>query len=441
MAREINDWLSGYLKFTEGSEPPISYHTWVGLSLIAGALQRRVYLEWGFETIYPNLYIVLVGASGRTRKGVALGIGKDLLGEVAGVTVVAESTTRQALINTMKDASATYTVPLSGRVAYHCSVTVFSEELSVFLGQKDTAFLANLTDWYDSKDKWTYETIGRGKDFIQGVCCNFIGGTAPDWLQSMLPQEAIGGGWSARVFFIVEENKGKTVPKHVLSAEDMRLREALANDLARINNLAGSFRFTKEGEKAYISWYEKYDADLKRGIYPVSDPRFASYCERRATHLRKVAMIMSASRSDTLAITDGDVMRALEVITKAEMKMHKTFGGLGKSKIAAETYAILEYIQKMKVVPKSDLLAKFHSDLTIQDFKMVEDLMNEMKVVEITILKGGDKVYRWLGYRKDQPIPPEALIQDALHDLPLDHTTETSPSPKRQPRNLRTVKN
>jgi hypothetical protein len=402
MAREVSDWLDGYLKYTEGSEPPRSYHCWVGLSLIAGALQRRVYLEWGFETIYPNLYIVLVGASGKTRKGVALGIGKDLLSDVAGVTVVAESTTRQALIRKMKDASATYTVPMSGKIAYHCSVTVVSEELSVFLGQKDIAFLANLTDWYDSKDRWTYETVGRGTDFIQGVCCNFIGGTAPDWLQSMLPQEAIGGGFTARILFIVEDAKGKTVSKHVLSPEDIRLRQALVNDLQRINNLAGPFRFTKDGERVYTGWYEKYSKELEGGKYPVADPKFSAYCERRQTHLRKVAMLVSASHSDTLSISAADVERALDIITKAELKMHKTFGGLGKSKIATETYAILEYIQKLKLVSKADLLAKFHADLTIQDFKMVEDLMEQMKVVEITILKGGDKVYKWKGYKKDQ---------------------------------------
>ncbi len=439
MSREVNDWLSGYLKYTEGSEPPRSYHTWVGLSLIAGALQRRVYLEWGFETIYPNLYVVLVGASGKTRKGVALGIGKNLLADVAGVTIVSESITRQALINTMKDALANYTVPLAGKVVYHCSITVFSEELSVFLGQKDIAFLANLTDWYDSKDKWTYETIARKKDHIQGVCCNFIGGTAPDWLQSMLPQEAIGGGFTARVLFIVEDAKGKTVSKHVLSPEDIRLRQALVNDLQRVNNLAGPFHFTKDGEKRYTNWYESYDKELTAGKYPVSDPRFAAYCERRATHLRKVSMLISASHSDTLSITADDVDRALEVITKAELKMHKTFGGLGKSKIAAETYAILEYIQKMRIVPKSDLLAKFHSDLTIQDFNLVEELMSQMKVVEITILKGGDKVYRWKGYKKDA-IPSASEQPDEQPDSEPALPKETAPLQRPPLRNLRTVK-
>ncbi len=170
MAREIDDWLRGYLKYTEGSEPPRSYHTWVGLSLIAAALQRRVHLSWGFEMIYPNIYVVLVGPSGKSRKGIAIGIGKDLLSEVAGIVLIANSTNREALVKRMKESSANFSTPGSGRIEYHCSVTAMSEELSVFLGQKDTKFLVNLTDWYDSKDKWEYETISRGTDFVNGVC-------------------------------------------------------------------------------------------------------------------------------------------------------------------------------------------------------------------------------------------------------------------------------
>ncbi len=424
MAREVNDWLNGYLKYTEGSEPPRSYHCWVGLSLIAGALQRRVHLDWGFEVIYPNIYVILVGPSGKARKGVAITIGKDILSEVAGVTLVANSTTREALVRTMKESSANFSIPGSGKIHFHCSVTVFSEELSVFLGQKDTKFLANLTDWYDSKDKWEYETIGRGKDFINGVCCNLMGATAPDWLQSMLPQEAIGGGFTARIIFVVEEAKRKTVAKHVLSAADVRLREALVNDLSRINNLVGPFHFDKEGEHEYTNWYETYDKELAAGHYPVADPRFASYCERRATHLRKVAMLVSASHSDSLLIKCEDIQRALDIIEKAELKMHRTFGGLGKSKIAAETHNILEYIQRMGLVPKSDLLAKFHADLTIQDFKMVEDLMDQMKVVEIQVLKGGDKVYRWKGYAKTTQ--PSSAKQ-------VEPTEQATPSPKENP--------
>ena len=127
MARELSDWLTKYLEYTENSESPISYHTWCGLSVIAGALQRRVYLKWGLgRVIYPNLYVVLVGPSGRTRKGVAIGIAKDFLKKIPGITVTPESSSgRQAMTMAMKRAIVNFQDPSDGKIKFHCSVTAF----------------------------------------------------------------------------------------------------------------------------------------------------------------------------------------------------------------------------------------------------------------------------------------------------------------------------
>src|SRR5258706_8486709 len=105
-SRELEDWLESYLEYTDSSEPPTTFHIWCALATIAGALQRRVYLQQGLErTIYPNLYVILIGPSGRTRKGVALGIAKELLGTVQTISISPESSSgREALIMAMKRA-------------------------------------------------------------------------------------------------------------------------------------------------------------------------------------------------------------------------------------------------------------------------------------------------------------------------------------------------
>lgn len=400
MSREVSDWLSGYLKYTENSEPPLAYHTWCALSMIAAALQRKVHLRWGFEKIHPNLFVILVGPSGRARKGVALGIAKSMLMNISGLAVSPESSTREAIISAMKRAVSNYEDPSDGKIKFHCSLTAFSEELSVFLGQNDIKFLANLTDWYDSKDTWSYETVGRGRDSLQGLCFNLLGATAPDWLQSMLPQEAVGGGFTSRVIFVVEERKGKSIPKHQLTVEELALEEALTRDLERISQLAGAFQFSPEGEQAYVSWYEQQDKELAAGRAAVEDPRFAGYCERRATHIRKIMMLMSASRGDDLIIERDDFDRALSVLKTAELKMHQTFGGLGQAKYAAATEKVIQYIRTLGITTRSVLLAKFYRDVDSSTLKLIEEVMMQMKVVKITLNpKDGDKVYEWTGPR------------------------------------------
>ena len=396
-ARELSDWLSGYIKYTEGSEPPLSYHTWVGVSMIAGALQRKCYLQWGFEKIFPNIYAILVGPSGKARKGVAINIGKDIISEVGSIALTSENATREALIRAMKGSITNYQLP-TGEVKFHCSITCFSEELSVFLGQNDIKFLASLTDWYDSKDNWTYETKNAGKDHLQGLCFNLLGATAPDWLQSMLLQEAVGGGFTSRIIFVVEDNKGKTVPEHILIEEEKALREALVRDLNTISNMTGAFEFDAEGRAAYIAWYTQHDVNMAKNIYPVEDPRFNGYCERRATHLRKLMMILSASRGDSRLLTLDDFKRADQLLKSTELRMHKTFGGLGKAKYSDVTEKVIEYIRAIKIVVRSDLMRKFHRDVDPATLKIIEEVMEQMQVVKINHdLTNGEKVYYWTG--------------------------------------------
>lgn len=399
--RELSgSWLDHYLVYTENSESPTSYHTWCGLSVIAGALQRKVWLKWGLgRVIYPNLYTVLVGPSGRTRKGVAIGIAKDFLKQIPSVSVVPESSSgRQAMIQAMKRASTTFQDLNDGKIRFHCSVTAFSEELSVFLGQGDIAYLSNLTDWYDSKDDWEYETIVRGKDSLQGLCVNLMGGTAPDWIQSMIPQEALGGGFTSRIIFIVEEVKRKIVPEYIPTQAELDLQELLLRDLERIALLTGEITFEETAKQMYITWYIMQDKDLSAGKPVITDTRFAGYCERRATHLQKLMILCSASRGDDLKITTEDFRRALKLLTDAEVNMPKTFGGLGKSRMSDESDMILNYIKSMGFTTRKLVLQKFYRDVDPLTLSNVEQLMQQMQVVKVKLMpEEGDKSYTWIG--------------------------------------------
>lgn len=400
MARELSDWLTKYIEYTENSESPISYHTWCGLSVIAGALQRRVYLKWGLgRIIYPNLYVVLVGPSGRTRKGVAIGIAKEFLKKIPGITVTPESSSgRQAMIMAMKRAIVNFQDPSDGKIKFHCSVTAFSEELSVFLGQGDIAYLSNLTDWYDSKDDWEYETVGRGKDSLQGLCLNLLGGTAPDWIQSMIPHEALGGGFTSRIIFVVEEVKRKIIPKYIPTDEELATQEILQSDIERISQLAGEITFDEDAEKLYIDWYIDQDKKLSAGQPAVPDTRFAGYCERRATHLQKLMILCSASRSDELKIRAADFHRALSLLHMAELQMPKTFGGLGKSRMSDESDVIINYIKQVRVTTRKLLMQKFYRDIDPNTLAQVEALMTQMGVVKIKLIpEQADKQYTWIG--------------------------------------------
>jgi len=405
MSRELKNWIDSYVEYTDNTESPLTYHIWCSLSVIAGALQRRVYLKWGLgQVIYPNLYTVLIGPSGRTRKGVAIGIAKEFLKAVPHVTVTPESSSgRQAMILAMKRALRNFNDPSkNNKIEFHCAVTAFSEELAVFLGQGDIAYLSNLTDWYDSKDDWEYETVGRGKDSLQGLCLNLLGGTAPDWIQSMIPQEALGGGFTSRIIFVVEEHKRKIVPEHTVTKEEHELQGKLSRDLERIALLAGEIQFSPSAKQSYVDWYIAQDKLMAEKKMPINDHRFAGYCERRATHLRKLMILCSASRSDELIIRDEDFVKALGLLTDAESNMHKTFGGLGKAKNSDNIEQIINYLKENRLTTRELVMRKFYRDIDLDAFlKIEETLERHMKVVQVTHnTESKQVVYRWIGEGK-----------------------------------------
>lgn len=395
--RELEDWIETYLKYTENTEPPISYHTWTAISLLAGALQRKVYLNWGHETIYPNMYVVLIGPSGRSRKGTAMNIGKDILKDI-GISMTSESITREALIRDMKDSVSSFTDMSNGKICFHCSITAMSEELSVFLGQNDIKFLADLTDWYDSRDRWTYRTKGSGTDQIQGVCFNLLGATAPDWLQSILPQEAVGGGFTSRIIFVVEDQKRKTVAEPILTEEEREIRKVLQSDLERIATISGEMNFSPEGKDFYVNWYTNHEKSIAEGKTFIKDPRFSGYLERRTTHLRKLSMVMSIARGSDRIINIEDIQRADRVLQNVEVKMHKTFGGLGTSQYSTVTEKVINYLEKNGKVKRSDLMRQFYRDIDPQALDVIETTLVRMKMIQIIIVPGSNEViYEYKG--------------------------------------------
>src|SRR3990167_7035930 len=96
--RKLDNWLQSYLTYVENTEPPTSFHRWTGLGCIASALQRKVYMDWGTERIFPNLYIVLLGPAAQTRKSTALRIGEDLVKSI-NIPMIGQDNSPEAVIS------------------------------------------------------------------------------------------------------------------------------------------------------------------------------------------------------------------------------------------------------------------------------------------------------------------------------------------------------
>jgi hypothetical protein len=393
-ARALPDLIDGYIEFSKNTESPSNYHLWSAISVISGTMQRKTWLKWGHTDIYPNQYIILVGPSGN-RKGEPLIIARNFLREI-GVHLISEAITREALIRSMKKVGNTFTY--KKLQITQCPLTGVFEEFAVFLGDGDTKMLAAMTNWYDSRERWTYETKGAGTDEITGVCMNVLGSMAPDWIPVVIPMSAIGGGFTSRIIWIVEHKKGRIIEDPNDTQIDRKLEQAVKHDLSQVANLRGPFTFQRDALDLYKTWYRETEEAAEKGKHAISDPRFAGYNSRRATHIKKVAIACCASRGDTMLITAADFLRAKKLLLSAEEHMPSVFRSIGRSQYGQQTDTVLDFIRTRSPVNRSDVLKVLYYDIDVKTMEVVEQNLVSMGRIKIIgrDMKTGDVTYKWM---------------------------------------------
>ena len=50
-------WIDNFVDYTDNTEPPVLFRKWTAMSVVAGALQRKAYLNWGTFNLYPNIIL------------------------------------------------------------------------------------------------------------------------------------------------------------------------------------------------------------------------------------------------------------------------------------------------------------------------------------------------------------------------------------------------
>jgi hypothetical protein len=396
MPRIFPDWIDAYMELTGDSEPPVAYRKWCAVSTIASVLQRKCFTEWE-NRLYPNMYIILVGPSS-CRKGSAMRQARIFIDRMK-IPRSPEAITREKLIRRLKGAANH--VILNQQIAYpHNSLSIIAEELMVFIGYNNNEMLSMLCDWFDCTDDWTYDTKNSGTDQISNIWVNLIGATTPGLIQAAFPPEGISGGLASRMVFIYEFRKLISNPDDRDTPAKVSLRDQLYSDLEQIHNLQGAFIPTEEFLTAYRKWY------IYQDTHPfTTDPHFDGYRGRRATHLRKLCMILSASRSNDMSLTLEDLLRAIQELEAVEKNMVHTFRGVGTSDIAGATRDVMATIMSRKIVTYEQLLGIHLWDVDNDSLNRILEVLTTMEV------SPGQKFCKWVYLDKEKKQKAVQLIE------------------------------
>ena len=371
MSRRLSNWIESYLQYTSGTESAKIFHKWTAISIIAGALGKKIWFNFGRIRVHPNLFIVFVAEPGIARKTQAINFGEEIVAEIPSIIRSADAITPQAMLEDLELARQEEQLP-DGTTFEHNSLYIISGEFESFLGQKgdNQKMVVLLTDLFDCKNRpYRYRTKSSGSNVISSVFLNLLAATTPVSLAEAFPARAIGGGLSTRILFIWAEDKEQKVDIPELRSNTISLKNDLISDLDVISRLCGGYNFSDLSKKWWKDWYNEYEERDPNRL--CKDPAFKGWYSRKPLLIMKVAMSLSASQRNTLVATPDDFFQGLEYIEEVEKTMANAFVAVGRSEVAADVSVVSKIIEQEKLIAEKALLQRVWRDIDSNKFDNV----------------------------------------------------------------------
>jgi len=355
LSRIHKNWLEGYYQYTRHSESPDLFHFWTGVSTIAGALQRQVWIDQRYFQWTPNFYIIMVGPAGIVAKSTSANIGLKLLEQVEGVVFGPNSMSWQGLTTALTEAQKLVPIGNEGDYLNMSSITCSISELGTFLRPNDKEMIDVIVDLWDGQIGVWKRKLKDTSTEIQNPWINVIACTTPSWLQDNYPESMIGGGLTSRIVWVHGDKKRhlQAYPADAVDKDEFADgAKQLIEDLQRIGEIKGEYELDTEGKKWGIEWYK--DHWKSRPTHMASE-RYSGYIARKQTHIHKLAMVVAASQRDELVITESDLVISDNMTSGLEKSMGKVFQSLGVSDITRHVNEIIAFIKVYKGIETREL--------------------------------------------------------------------------------------
>lgn len=310
--RHFQNWIDIYVDYARDGFCPDSFHLWTGLSILSGALERKVWIKEGLIQHYPNTFVLLVANPG-VGKSTAIKRGTSLLEDIKlidpNLKVMSGLMTQAGLMSEMKTFKM---IDIRGKGVPMTSGYYYASEASDSgLQNLSGDFNATVTALYDCDDQYRKRLKNEEYTFPNPSLCILAGSTF-DFLKNLVNQNSVMGGLASRFLYVVERER----PEHVstwgssgLVTRSPEMRMRLYEDLRHIHSLVGEFRI----EGAAIDLYNDWHADFMKHYRAIESERMQSIMTRVPTALKKVLMLCSVAERSDLSITREHMEKAIEL--------------------------------------------------------------------------------------------------------------------------------
>lgn len=351
MARILDDWLVSYLEYTKHSESPTSYHTWIGLTVLAAALGRN-YMNVTTNTgIYNNLFVLLIAPQGATRKSSAIDSGVKLLRDVDRVTISMDTGSEQGMLREFnecfKDEESNYLVR--------------ARELHSLILTSGIDLLHTLMTIYDQVDDYK-KSLAQNSFIVKKPYLNFIAATTPSYLSFAFKDDIRQTGLMSRLLFIYEEEP--RFSQAIYRKGDDTLREKLVHDLQEIAAMPSQdIAFEPSAFKnIYLPFYNSRLERKRQAVYTMQE----AFVDRADNHILKTSALFALSRNRNV-IQQADILSAKELLDKVFLDLAKVDQQLGQDRLASVKHRFEFWLAEKKVTTIQQVSLRFRRETSLRD--------------------------------------------------------------------------
>lgn len=391
-------WFRRYVDFSASLETCTRFRLFTAFCVFGAAINNTVWIHRGdvelLPKLFPNPWILLLAPPGRGHKTSTINMGVNLL--VAArpdVRILANKITPEAVVKAL--ASPNPNSPDCIRIGPPDATGLISApEFSTFFGkqQYNSGLIPLLLDLYDYRERWTSATITRGQIILKDNCISIIGGSTPEGVQELVPEEWSESGLASR-FIIIEQpinyHKRVTFPTRSCKAT----WQDLISEFTELTSIKGIMQWTSEAESIYDAYYQS--------LQPTGEAQRDAYQERKTEQLLKLAMLLTLSRGEmTVPASDMELAKRL-----MSLVLHDSDTQLERMTTHPRmrlAYRFKQYLEMHGETSKSKLANKFYRTLAQGESQFNEALRMLIIAREIEPVGGtpGNPIYKLVNRMK-----------------------------------------
>lgn len=376
----MSPYLTDYLYYSSENKAERKFHLWAGLFCLSVALSRRCWYQQGDWRLYPCLYIFFVGPPGDA-KSTAMSFAQKLVQDFTDNEIAPDQITRESLTEFMGQEKTQRKMDEKGKVVSYTPLTIFADELVIFLGAEPSHMVTLLTGLYNSAPTFRVSTKNKGKDHIPGPYVALLGCITNDTINNFMADKLITGGFSRRLIPVCSSRRGVSKPRPKMTPDHYAARDRCLAYCKLVQQIKGEFLMTPEAEQWFDDWFIKVKEEQ---YHSSTNSIMQNWFGSKDAPLIKLAMWLSVAESLDLSIKKEHLVEALRMLDETEPDMLTLLGGGGRNELAPIVRRIEKMVSDAGDKPISDKRIKLELSNHATDDEIMQCLRHLVDVESIS---------------------------------------------------------